>query len=76
MLSTRQSYKIFDGETRYMFVPEDRIIGTAKTIAIHGGGPNFDTYFLHAYQCSSHVLCLLTTWACSGSARREKFVQG
>jgi predicted nucleic acid-binding protein len=33
-------------ETSYTLVPEDRIIGTAKTIALHEGCPGFDTYFL------------------------------
>lgn len=33
-------------ETSYTLVPEERIIGTAKTIALNEGCPGFDTYFL------------------------------
>lgn len=33
-------------ETSYTLVPEERIIGTAKAIALKEGCPGFDTYFL------------------------------
>ena len=33
-------------ETCYTLVPEDRIFGIAKTIALKEGCPGFDTYFL------------------------------
>jgi hypothetical protein len=33
-------------ETSYTLVPEDRIFGNAKTIALNEGCPGFDTFFL------------------------------
>jgi predicted nucleic acid-binding protein len=44
---TRSSEEICtEVETSYTLVPEERIIGTAKTIALVEGCPGFDTYFL------------------------------
>ena len=58
MLFTRQSYKICEVETSYTLVPEERIIGTAKNIALKEGCPGFDTCFLRA--CRAAVGSLFT----------------